>query len=154
MLTSPERPDGKLLIHGLATVSGFGVDPISNRLSICQPNYTLGFHVPIYPHLPWIKKLTKLDLCLEAKKLVFDSDDLFDLALFIIAYSTCTIVLLSLIADQRAKFLRLDFSFAESGKEAGVKPGEKSETGAEKKKSSFFPIRVKVSLSLDKLAKK
>lgn len=143
----PHSADDRLLIYGLVNLAGYGVDPATNRLAKCQPNYTLGFHTPVYRHLSWIKKQTRLDLCLEKKSLLLDSDALFDFTLFIVAYATATIILLSLISDQRAKFLRLDYSF--SGNE-GSKPSGKSKT---KEKTGIFPIKVKVSLSLDKITK-
>lgn len=139
----PHNVDDRLLIYGLVNVYGYGVDPVTNRIALCQPNYTINFHTPVYPHLPWIKNITKLDLCLENKKFSTDPDELYDFALFIIAYSTATIILLSLISDGRAKFLRLDYSF-------GSRPDEKSKAG---EKMGIFPIKVKVSLSLDKLTK-
>lgn len=152
----PNSLNGRLVIFGIVSISGLGVDPVTNRLTQCQPNYTLGFHAPVYRNLEWIKKHTKSNLCLKYKKFLLDSDELFDYALLIIALATCTIILLSLISDQRAKFLRLDFSFAgNEGKKGKHKkqPEQANETG-EAVKKGILPIKVKVSLSIDKITNK
>lgn len=149
----PEKPNDKLYIYALAGLSGVGLDPVTNRLVRCQPNYTQGFHTPVLYHLSWIKRHTGFDLCMESKAFSLNTDELFDFGLVIIALTTGMVILLSLVSDQKAKFLRLGFSFGSERKKADrTKPGEKSDKKVEVK--SIFPVRVKVSLSLDKLISK
>lgn len=147
-----DEASNRLWIFGITSVSGLGVDPATNKLAKCQPNYTLSFHVPVYRHLTWIRKHTRSNLCLEHKHFLIDQDELFDFALILIAFTTCTIILLSLISDQKARFLRFAFSFGNEGKQADHKQPDK-ETGVVTN-SALLPIKVKVSLSFEKITKK